>query len=1527
MARAAVLPPVSPPKRTGRGRPRTRPVAESTTSTKTKLTTAKAKTATATTEPKKRPGRPATKKVELETDEGTDDEIDTIQARQKSTAVKSAGKTSTTSSTGGGRGRKPATPAPVESEGDNDDDELAELEVPKKRAGRPRSKPVAKEESEPFKRGRGRPKLTTTAAKESEKGAGRKKAQAKDTTGSTAKPVFITTNSASVKSNLLRGPAKKKTVTFKDVSGSEEEEEGLPPPPATRRRRGTGVQDGIGAKPARKPASTAGRGRKPAATKKGAKPLSPKKANQVIKAYASSDGEEDELSGAKNQIDLVVNSPTKHGLGNTAPASPVRRVNFTPTKTSKPVDENGEPTLQPARLVDFSDSVYMSSPARRPSASPFQYTMKETPRRGGLNFREGTKSQAQPNLSPIQDSPLKTSPKKTNFGAPSMGISQPSFSPTQSPLKASPRKGSPLKGSLGPSIPQPDFGLSSPLKTSPKRGNLGASFSRSPEKSSSTPFTLRTSLIQSPAKKIPSPFKGSMAPRKSPVAESTEIGAGPERRVSAANSRIASESPLKPWSPQQDGSEKQDEVTDQASPAASESEMQSEAEDEAEPMAEDDAVTMIEETNPPTAQPVDENHQMDHVEDAAEEHAEAEIEHLADQPENHPEHNMEDLVDDGVQENVQKNTEYDTYDCRYLQEEVKDSIEECERQLNSHSEIEQPAEEAKDSETDVDIPNQDGHEEEAKGGIAEDQMRQDHHSEAEKLVQDDIDSDATVDMADQYEDMDHDGAQDFEQEDPQAPRESPPRLSLPYGLEDVFTDTPIRGGFSERDSKRHQSRAPREAAPRLSIPYGLEDVFTDTPKRGGFKDQDSRPNKTRAPREAAPRYSIFEGLKNIFTDTPIRGGFKDEDSKRNQARTPRQAAPRYSIIEGLKDVSTDTPIRGGFTEEAGIRANMESPEESYDNIDETVRQQTEEHDVISEKRDVGVDENTPVPFEGSAAYAVSSQQSSPSNVNQSPERFDENNVEEPADTQVDNQEKNNTEEPVDHQVENQGAESERPGVDEDDGDTHMEFDVGDTYSPGPHAHPPHEASEYDGAAASPIEEESTTPLAAPPVYNIFKDSGMFRDNARYSMASNDDTTSVIDTRRLETATNARNQTPFRERATGNRRSIFGNFTPLANQLSQWKATSPGNPQRSRPRRRGVFSLAGEVKRPSVETYHGSGEVSYPDISKHPMIDTPSLLDEEPLQNDNGRNSMAPEIYHDQEQELETPQEGALEIAELERQPMGEIFSDAEPEMTKVDQEASRDQDAPASAKEDSPVPSAPSVHDEQEIIHEKENTPAGAASPAAFVTPMKNKTNLTHTHHTVSKVPLKPEGEVSPLKMPRKRGRSLSITSPVRSSPRLRKSIFATKDDKPSHSPRKMPKLDDPTKPRLRPSNVGSEVTEQPQEVVSTAASPAKSPRKNITACSQVLQGTVVHVDVHTTEGEDASGIFIELLQQMGARCVKNWAWNPRSSLSPVDGAEPKEGRVGISHVVFKDGGVRTLEKVRQAGGLVKCVGVGWVLE
>ena len=117
----------------------------------------------------------------------------------------------------------------------------------------------------------------------------------------------------------------------------------------------------------------------------------------------------------------------------------------------------------------------------------------------------------------------------------------------------------------------------------------------------------------------------------------------------------------------------------------------------------------------------------------------------------------------------------------------------------------------------------------------------------------------------------------------------------------------------------------------------------------------------------------------------------------------------------------------------------------------------------------------------------------------------------------------------------------------------------------------------------------------------------------------------------------------------------------------------------------------------------------------------------------------------------------------------------------------------------------------------------------------------------------------------------------------------------------------------------------------STFTTPGRSPLKAVQ--KGALQGAVVFVDVHTTEGADASGIFIELLTQMGARCVKQWTWNPRASTLggevETGNVTPGEvaGKVGITHVVFKDGGKRTLEKVRDAGGVVRCVGVGWVLE
>jgi len=80
------------------------------------------------------------------------------------------------------------------------------------------------------------------------------------------------------------------------------------------------------------------------------------------------------------------------------------------------------------------------------------------------------------------------------------------------------------------------------------------------------------------------------------------------------------------------------------------------------------------------------------------------------------------------------------------------------------------------------------------------------------------------------------------------------------------------------------------------------------------------------------------------------------------------------------------------------------------------------------------------------------------------------------------------------------------------------------------------------------------------------------------------------------------------------------------------------------------------------------------------------------------------------------------------------------------------------------------------------------------------------------------------------------------------------------------------------------------------------------------LHGVVAFIDVKTADGDDASAPFAESLRKLGARVVKQWAWN---------GEDPE--KAGVTHVVFKQGGPRTLDKVKCAKGGVKCVGLGWI--
>jgi hypothetical protein len=217
--------------------------------------------------------------------------------------------------------------------------------------------------------------------------------------------------------------------------------------------------------------------------------------------------------------------------------------------------------------------------------------------------------------------------------------------------------------------------------------------------------------------------------------------------------------------------------------------------------------------------------------------------------------------------------------------------------------------------------------------------------------------------------------------------------------------------------------------------------------------------------------------------------------------------------------------------------------------------------------------------------------------------------------------------------------------------------------------------------------------------------------------------------------------------------------------------------------------------------------------------------------------------------------------------------------------------------------------------------PAGSIR-AAMETPVRGLGEWREREfHTVSKVPLKPAGVESPSKL------GMGFERKNRSFSASRLLIQRAAPLAPA------PLAPSPTK--IRFDEEVTMHTPAKSNNWSTAVIQVRTPRLDLN--NQILKGAVVYVDVHTTEGADASAVFLELLGQMGAKCVKTWSWNPSSnSNSPEADNGSKDddsignrsgNKIGITHVVFKDGGKRTLEKVRESKGVVLCVGVGWVLE
>ena len=201
-----------------------------------------------------------------------------------------------------------------------------------------------------------------------------------------------------------------------------------------------------------------------------------------------------------------------------------------------------------------------------------------------------------------------------------------------------------------------------------------------------------------------------------------------------------------------------------------------------------------------------------------------------------------------------------------------------------------------------------------------------------------------------------------------------------------------------------------------------------------------------------------------------------------------------------------------------------------------------------------------------------------------------------------------------------------------------------------------------------------------------------------------------------------------------------------------------------------------------------------------------------------------------------------------------------------------------------------------------------SAALVAPVTPMQPPP--TREFFTTTKVPLKPADDSTP-------------------SPAKKRSFSASKASftKIGTLPRSATVISySPSKGKKRNSLLTMEPPATPKSAAasdswSSSGTPGRTPRPDLNR--KLLRGAIVYVDVHTTEGADASSIFVELLNQMGAKCVKTWQWNPDSPTTTESGGS----KIGITHVVFKDGGKRTMEKVRESRGIVHCVGVSWVLE
>ncbi|KAK6818815.1 hypothetical protein PG987_016268 [Apiospora arundinis] len=372
------------------------------------------------------------------------------------------------------------------------------------------------------------------------------------------------------------------------------------------------------------------------------------------------------------------------------------------------------------------------------------------------------------------------------------------------------------------------------------------------------------------------------------------------------------------------------------------------------------------------------------------------------------------------------------------------------------------------------------------------------------------------------------------------------------------------------------------------------------------------------------------------------------------------------------------------------------------------------------------------------------------------------------------------------------------------------------------------------------------------------------------------------------------------------------FTPLARQLNDWRAGSPlklSSSQSSTP-----TDTVGEEDLSLVEANTPKSNGASPAKSSYfedeMRVRAEMEADESEISFDADAEMLAA-LEADLGASYDDPEFDDIPVTEEDM----ELAAEAH-EMSLVEPDHAEEQMLDHQANDDS-ISEASQEYGDENAVPIDPALLGGAAGRSRVsmsgvppVTPVRPSTR--RTFNTTTKVPLKPADDDTPRSMKR-RTASASRVQPKRPGGLSRNATVI------SYSPVK--DLEGDEMDLDEDENEQPPVTPSKADIWSSMGTPARTPRKDLNPA--LLRGAVCFVDVHTTEGADASAVFVDLLTLMGARCVKNWTWNPSSPNS----SESSQSKVGITHVVFKDGGKRTMEKVRESGGVVQCVGVGWVLD